>query len=389
MDSCPRAKKALDAEWEKLRFLKRPHPTKGVGAWDEGNVREASSVRKEAQRLGKTVHFARIVELCHEKGSELEIGDPERKMKGRSVLLGDNVKDQDFSWAEFCELSSSPPTIEAAKALDAMGSLPGYRVKTGDARGAYTQALLLGAETWVALPENRWPKHWIGKFHRPVVRLILALYGHADAGGFWEAHCEEKLLSIGFTRLAEEWQGVFWHERTRSLLIVYVDDFKPAALHGEHDALWASIRGVIDMDPETADGRCLGCSHERFTTTAKHVHEMLGNHPEYHPRAKQGGAAVASGAKDAVPPVARLYDPNRKVEVVSYNMERFAKDCVTVICELSGYEKAKVGSAPTPFLDESNDPLSVIADDGPLAKARDQGARKRKVESSPESLAKS
>ena len=49
------------------------------------------------------------------------------------MLLGDNVKDQDFSWAEFLELGSSPPTIESAKALDAMGSLLGYRVKTGDA----------------------------------------------------------------------------------------------------------------------------------------------------------------------------------------------------------------------------------------------------------------
>ncbi len=101
--------------------------------------------------------------------------------------------------------------MDAAKALDCFGSFPGYTVKTGDAKGAYTQALLLGAETWVTLPENRWPKHWKGKFHRPVVRLVLALYGHADAGGFWEAHCEEKLLSIGWTRLAEEWQGVFWH----------------------------------------------------------------------------------------------------------------------------------------------------------------------------------
>ena len=90
-----------------------------------------------------------------------------------------------------------------------MGSLPGYKVKTGDARGAYAQALLLGAETWVTLPENRWPKHWKGEVHRPVVKLVLALNGHADAGGFWEAHCEEKLLSIGLTRHAEEWQGVF------------------------------------------------------------------------------------------------------------------------------------------------------------------------------------
>jgi hypothetical protein len=207
MDVCPRARLALDAEWEKLRYLKRPHPTKGFGAWDEGSVREASAIRKRAQIAGETVHFGRIVELCHEKGSELKSGDPERKMKGRAVLLGDNVTDQDFRWAEFCELGSSPPSIEAAKALDAMGSFPGYQVKTGDAKGAYTQALLLGAETWVTLPENRWPKHWIGKYHRPVVKLVLALYGHTDAGGFWEAHCEEKLLTIGFTRLAEEWNG--------------------------------------------------------------------------------------------------------------------------------------------------------------------------------------
>ena len=41
-------------------------------------------------------------------------------MKGRAVLRGDNVKDQDFSWAELCELGSSPPSMEAAKALDAM-----------------------------------------------------------------------------------------------------------------------------------------------------------------------------------------------------------------------------------------------------------------------------
>ncbi len=73
--------------------------------------------------------------------------------------------------------------MDAAKALDAFGSFPGYTVKTGDATGAYTQALLLGAETWVTLPENRWPKHWKGKLHRPVVRLIFAIYGHPDSGG--------------------------------------------------------------------------------------------------------------------------------------------------------------------------------------------------------------
>ena len=125
----------------KLRTLKRPFPTRGFGAWDEASAREASDVRAQARQDGKTVHVGRICELCHEKGSELAGGDPEKKVKGRAVLLGDNVKDQDFSWAEFCELGSSPPSAEAAKALDAMGSLRGYIVKTGDARGAYTQSL--------------------------------------------------------------------------------------------------------------------------------------------------------------------------------------------------------------------------------------------------------
>ena len=108
------------------------------------------------------------------------------------MLLGDKVTDRDFNWAEFCELGSSPPSIEAAKALDAMGSLHGYLVKTGGARGAYTQSLLRGAETWVTLHGTRWPKHWIGRFRRPVAPLILALYGHADAGGFGEEPCEEQ-----------------------------------------------------------------------------------------------------------------------------------------------------------------------------------------------------
>ena len=86
-------------------------------------------------------------------------------------------------------------------------------------------------------------------------------------------------LRRGFAPFAEEWQGVYWHEVSRALLIVYVDDFKLAARHGEHDALWSSIRKVIDMDPETLDGRFRGCSHERFTTTAGQAHTKLDNHP--------------------------------------------------------------------------------------------------------------
>ena len=64
---------------ERLRFLRRPYPAKGLGAWDEGSVREASEVRAKARHDGQTIFFGRICELRHEKGSELADGDQESK----------------------------------------------------------------------------------------------------------------------------------------------------------------------------------------------------------------------------------------------------------------------------------------------------------------------
>ena len=54
-----------------------------------------------------------------------------------------------------------------------------------------------------------------------------------------------------------------------------------------------------------------------------------------------------------------MYNPNQKVKLAVYNMEQFAKDCVSVFCDLTGYDRGKVGTAPTPFVDESKDTLVV------------------------------
>jgi hypothetical protein len=51
MESFPKAGKALDAEWEKLRFFKGPHPVRGLGAWDEDSVTEADQVRSRARQI--------------------------------------------------------------------------------------------------------------------------------------------------------------------------------------------------------------------------------------------------------------------------------------------------------------------------------------------------
>ena len=153
--------KALDAEWDRLRTMPWPDG-KGRGTWDESKVEEAKTVRDRAKKKGETVHFSRICQLLYEKHSELDINDELRKMKGRAVLLGNNVFGQAFDWAEFQELSSSPPSMEAARCADALGLFAGYCQTQSDAISAYTQAFLRGAKTYVALPKERWPESWKG-----------------------------------------------------------------------------------------------------------------------------------------------------------------------------------------------------------------------------------
>ena len=81
------------------------------GVWDITSARERRDVIKDAQRINKKVHFARIFPICSEKGSELAEGDPDRKFKGRCVIQGNDVKDENSHAAIFQELSSSPATL--------------------------------------------------------------------------------------------------------------------------------------------------------------------------------------------------------------------------------------------------------------------------------------
>ncbi len=202
----PKALQALLLEWEKLRK---------VNTWDESGVKEWKEVSEEARRKGETVHVGLIFELCTEKGSELPDGDPGKKYKGRVVFQGNEVRDQNFDYAMFDELSSAPATMAAAKAADAFGGLKGHATEQADAEQAYIQAKLGGKPTWVRLPKDRWPAAWKG-MRDPVCPLRLALYGHPDSGGYWEKHCAEHLLSIG-----SAYQGVaqlFLSQQVRPLL---------------------------------------------------------------------------------------------------------------------------------------------------------------------------
>ena len=57
-------------------------------------ARELADIRSEAKRSGQKVHLIRMHELLTEKNAELPKGDPARKFKGRCVLLGNVIKDE-------------------------------------------------------------------------------------------------------------------------------------------------------------------------------------------------------------------------------------------------------------------------------------------------------
>ena len=86
-------------------------------------MRSKREVLKEYKRFNKTFHGGRVLDICVETGSELPLGDPNRKYKGRVVFQGNDVKDENYDYALFAELGSSPATMQAGKFADAIGLL--------------------------------------------------------------------------------------------------------------------------------------------------------------------------------------------------------------------------------------------------------------------------
>ena len=148
------------------------------------------------------------------------------------MLQGDQVKDQNWEAALFQDLSSSPAAMEASRAADAYGMLAGHDIQVADADSAYTQSYLdSDIKTWVQIPREQWPQEWVDKnFQKPVCPLVLSLYGHPDAGGYWERHCDSILQAKGWAPIPG-WRSCYWHAECATYLIVYVDDFKICLLY--------------------------------------------------------------------------------------------------------------------------------------------------------------
>ena len=218
--SNPKAMEAFMKEWK--------------GLWDQevfdfSQTQEYDEVVNEAKKKGQKVHMARVHGLIYEKNYQLKEDDPARKFKGRGVLLGDRVKDQNMEAALFQDLGNSPATFDASRWADDYGCLPGNDVQTADAIQAYIKARLTGAPCWIELPDEAWhPSANPHKYRRPVCRLVKALYGHPDAGTTWEQHCHAAVHKVGFKPLGDEWPSLYFHPEMKLLLVIYVDDLKMA-----------------------------------------------------------------------------------------------------------------------------------------------------------------
>ena len=78
--------------------------------------------------------------------------------------------------------------------------------------------------------------------------LKLALYGHPDAGGYWERHCEEHLTSIGSVPVPD-WRSTYWHPELKLCLMVYVDDFRMSGPSANFANGWSMIRQIKTDEP--------------------------------------------------------------------------------------------------------------------------------------------
>ena len=95
--------------------------------------------------------------------------------------------DQKCDCVIFQDLGRALATLQAAKASDFFGCLPGHSLEIADADQACIQAEMKGDPTLICLPPEARPSWWNKCFphlRRPVRRLKQALYGHPDAGTY-------------------------------------------------------------------------------------------------------------------------------------------------------------------------------------------------------------
>ena len=366
----PEAKKAIDEEW---------HSQENKTTWNTKKVRPKAEVIAEAERMKVSVHFGKLMDLCHLKHAELA---PElQKYKGRVVFRGDQVKDETGLSAVFTEQGASASQMAAAKFLDTIARMQGMSGQAADGIKAYTQVQLslaselLGLpknecpETWISLPPSRQPASW-KNIKDPVCPLERNLYGHPLAGLLWEKYLEAALRKIRWEKIPG-WECLYVHRQKRLFLSVYVDDFKMVGKRENITDMWNRIRKEIDLDPETElienvylgcnqkevqpDLQCLNSKNELFKKlTTYAIAEGVLCEADLKQETPQAGSMILAGGD---PSSSRRSYPKTdvsKTRAWNYDMIGHAEKCVERWCELANKEPKDLPMVGTPCIDDHN-----------------------------------
>ena len=237
-------------------------------------------VRDLRGQQGGTISHAAM--LAYEKGSELAQGDPNRKAKGRFVVLGDQiwtVKDgrmgpkvntggHDY-WCPVSSLKGVRMILDAALRK-------GHKLQSVDIESAYLQVrwdeerygthyLLIPDEMVRYLPMEQQEAYKAIKTRGgvPVFPMARAIYGHPASGFLFVQKLVETLEKQGW--LSTDEAAVF--RRGECSIAVYVDDILAAGPEEELAELWKELQQEFKMDPPEEASRFLGMEFVHFTET--------------------------------------------------------------------------------------------------------------------------
>jgi hypothetical protein len=238
------------------------------GTWDLSTVMEHSALMRD--RSPKDVMVGRVFGILGIKNSELDLKDQE--FKCRAVYDGGNVHTRSGVDARelYEEIANAPASFTAARCAIAAAVLTKKSVSVRDALQAFLQARIDSpgrVQTWVELPKEWWPAEWFWdaartqpKYRRPVVLLLLALYGHPESGALWDAKLIGVLVSLGWT-CVPDWSGTFIHA-DMSILVAYVDDLMLCALPDLMVSHWSAIEKLVEFKEGPSPlARYLGASY--------------------------------------------------------------------------------------------------------------------------------
>ena len=250
-----------------------------AGVWDIAGVREWSSVKNDSEEA----MVGRVFAIMGEKHAEQKKPEAERKYKARVVFAGNNVQTASGTAAHelYQEISSTPAAMATVRGALGIAALRGYKAKMRDAVQAFIQARIDGPgrpKTWIRLPKAWWPKSWFDDQGRPlyfdpVVPLCRALYGHPESGALWDKHLRGILRKLGWSKV-ESHPGLYIHDETKAVLVVYVDDLLMAAPTDAEERLWAEI-----------------AEHVQFSDPPEPISKFLGGH---HSMTAQGGVTTST-----------------------------------------------------------------------------------------------